>query len=497
MTRRLILYSLVVDLLLFQLIGAQEKSPPSVPLQTKAKPEALIVHLQQRIPQLMQDGDVPGLSIALIRDEKLAWHQGFGVKNAETKEPVTDGTVFEAASLSKPVFAYAVLKLVDSGKLDLDKPLNQYLPGNYDVGDDPRLSQITARRVLTHTTGFPNWRPNGSPVLKIFFTPGEKFSYSGEGFVYLAKAVEHLTGESFDLFMKRLVFNPLGMNSSSYVWQEKFERVKAYKHNFIGKPAGLNKVTEANAAASLNTTASDYGKFVAAILKGTGLKKETAKLMLTPQVQVDEGGTNTTNRPVGKLSPYISWGLGWGLQKTDEGISFWHWGDNGNSKAYVVAFEKQKLGVAIFTNGANGLSIIPEIVNNAVGGNHPALDWLHYEPYNSPAKTLLKNIIAQGAEEALREYRQARNGNAVLNENQMNRLGYDLLYGARRVQDAIAVFKLNVEDYPESFNVYDSLGEAYMVNDDKELAIKNYQRSLELNPDNTNGVEMLKKLQAK
>jgi tetratricopeptide (TPR) repeat protein len=191
--------------------------------------------------------------------------------------------------------------------------------------------------------------------------------------------------------------------------------------------------------------------------------------------------------------------LGWGLQNTDEGISFWHWGDNGNSKAYVVAFEKQKLGVAIFTNGANGLSIISEFVNDAIGGKQPALAWLNYEPYNSPAKKLLKNILAKGAEEALREYREWRQGRAggeTLNERQMNRLGYDLI-AVHRVKDAIAVFKLNVDDYRQSFNVYDSLGEAYMLNRDKELAIANYQRSIELNPDNTNGAEMLKKLQEK
>jgi tetratricopeptide (TPR) repeat protein len=236
---------------------------------------------------------------------------------------------------------------------------------------------------------------------------------------------------------------------------------------------------------------------VAAILKGTGMKKETAKLMLTPQIHVDEACTNCTDRPLGKLSPEVAWGLGWGLQNTDEGISFWHWGDNGNSKAYIVAFAKQKIGVAFFANSANGLSIAREIVNEAVGGKHPALDWLHYEPYDSPAKTLLKNILAQGAEVALREYRQGRNGSQTLDENQMNRLGYDLLYGTRQPQDAIAVFQLNVEDFPESFNVYDSLGEAYTVNGDKELAIKNYQKSIELNPNITNGVETLKKLQEK
>jgi CubicO group peptidase (beta-lactamase class C family) len=133
-----------------------------------------IARLERDIPHLMSDGEIPGLSIAVVRNGKLAWSRGFGVKNSETQEPVGDNTVFEAASLSKPVFAYAVLKLVEEGKLDLDTPLNAYLPGRYDVGDDPRLDQITARRVLSHTTGFPNWRPRGDKTLKIYFTPGDR-----------------------------------------------------------------------------------------------------------------------------------------------------------------------------------------------------------------------------------------------------------------------------------------------------------------------------------
>src|SRR5678816_1271441 len=134
--------------------------------------------LEKEVPSLMAKADIPGLSIALIKDGKPYWNHGFGVKNSQTKEPVTAETVFEAASLTKPVFAYAVLKLVDSGKLDLDTPLNKYLPGRYDVGDDPRLDQMTARHVLSHTTGFPNWRPRGSATIKMYFTPGDHFSYS-------------------------------------------------------------------------------------------------------------------------------------------------------------------------------------------------------------------------------------------------------------------------------------------------------------------------------
>jgi CubicO group peptidase (beta-lactamase class C family) len=475
----------------------QEKAPAKTSfdtLRTEMKKEQMIARLEQSVPQLMKDGGVPGLSIALLRDGELVWRHGFGVKNTKTNEPVTDDTVFEAASLSKPVFAYAVLKLFDAGKFDLDKPLNQYLPGNYDVGEDPRLGQITARHVLSHTTGFPNWRSQGA--LKIHFTPGDRFSYSGEGFVYLAKVIEQVTGEKFNDFMKRMVFDPLGMTSSSYVWQESYETLKTFRHNSVGEMTGRNKPPQPNAAASLNTTAQDFGRFVSAILKGEGLKKETLKQMLTPQIKVSESGTNNTARAPEKLSPTISWGLSWGLQTTGDGVSFWHWGDNGDSKAYIVAFERQKLGVVIFANSSTGLSIAREIVDLAVGGDHPALAWLKYDSYKSPGGELVKNILAKGADAALGEYRQWRQGRApgeVVNEDQMNRIGYDLL-SAKRVKDAIEVFKQNVSDYPQSANAYDSLGEAYMVNGDRDLAIKNYERSVELAPNNTNGIEALKKL---
>ena len=134
----------------------------------------------------MKKSNVPGVSIALIQHGKTIWVHGFGVKEAGTSQPVTGETVFEAASLSKPVFAYGVLKLVDQGKLRLDVPLTIYLPKPYIPGDQ-RLAKITARIVLSHRTGFPNWRDGDS--LPLYFTPGERFSYSGEGYIYLQRVV--------------------------------------------------------------------------------------------------------------------------------------------------------------------------------------------------------------------------------------------------------------------------------------------------------------------
>jgi len=494
---------------------AQRTDGPAV-MQTTAD-KKLITRLEQTIPALMADGDIPGLSIALVRDAEVAWSRGFGVKNVDTKEAVDDNTVFEAASLSKPVFAYAVMKLVDSGKLDLDKPLTKYLPGKYDVGDDPRLDQITARRVLSHTTGFPNWRPRGDKVLKIHFTPGDRFSYSGEGFVYLARVVEHITGENLDVFMKKAVLDPLGMKSSSFIWRDDYESLKTFTHNSIGAVSGRGKPEKANAAASLNTTAIDYARFVAAIIKGTGLKPATAQLMLTPQISVAEAGSNNLNRPDPKLSSTISWGLGWGLEKTDDGIAFWHWGDNGDTKAYVAAFEKQRAGLVMFANSSTGLSTLRELVDAALGGQHPSLSWVNIERYNSAPRRMFKAILKSDAETVLSDYRKRRTvpskiastsgskdqstrtmmsesaDNLSLTEAQMNRLGYQLL-GLKRIKDALEVFKQNTLDFPNEFNTWDSLAEAYMLSGDKESAIKYYKKSLELNPDNTNAVQKLKEL---
>lgn len=477
-----------------QLSSAQNAASLPVPLREDLGKADLAVRLDRVISRLMKEGDVPGLSLAVINDGKVLWQHGFGVKNAATKEPVTDDTVFEAASLSKPVFAYAALKLADTGKLDLDKPLSQYLDKPYIEGDD-RLKLITARRVLTHTTGFPNWRPRGQ-ALKIIFPPGERFSYSGEGFVYLQKVVEHLTAQPLDDFVKKTVFEPLGMTSSSYVWQPAYETLKATGHDAAGNPGERRKPTEANAAASLQTTSLDYAKFVIAAMTGAGLKPSTSKAMLSAQVKVDEGCENcVATPPTGKLSPFLSWGLGVGIQETKDGLSFWHWGDNGDVHCYVLAYPQQQRGLVVFTNSGNGHSIIPEIISETLGGHQPAIGWVKYEAYNSPAKIFYKDIVTRGVA-AIDEYRAGiknKTSSFSMDEVQMNRLGYTLL-GGKRVKEAIEIFRLNVEAFPNSSNTYDSLGEAYMIAGEKELAIKNYEKSVELNPKNNGGIEALRKL---
>ena len=454
--------------------------------------------LRLKVPRLMEQAGVQGVQIAVLSGGKTAWHASYGLANAETNAPVTDASVFEAASLSKPVFAYAVLTLVDAGLVDLDRPISKYLPGRYDVGDDVRLDLITPRHVLSHRSGFPNWR-SGSDPLKIHFTPGDRFSYSGEGFVYLAAAVERITGQTLEAFVRRTVFDPLGMASSSYVWQSRYDSLKVYNHDLLGDLAGRRTPWRANAAASLHTTAGDYARFVAAVLAGKGLRPETARALMTPQSRPDERGINTaTAAPTGRAAAGVAWGLGWGLEQEGEAWSLWHWGDNGTTKAYVTASPTRGTGVVFFVNSENGLLVAPPVIAEVMGSESPALAWLKQRGPAPAFGPFLAALRASGAVRALDAYRasrQARPSDPAIDEETMNRIGYVLLRG-KKVKDAIEVLTQNVADHPESWNVHDSLGEALAADGQTALAIKAYERSLELNPGNTGGADALKRLRA-
>jgi len=443
----------------------------------------LLIALSHLIPNLMRAGEVPGLTMVVIRNHRIASHQAFGVANRETREPLTEHHVFEAASLTKPVFAYAVLKLVDAGTLSLDVPLSDYLP---EPVTDERMKRITARMVLSHTTGFQNEVMPGD-TLRVHFTPGSRFSYSGAGYLYLERVVEHVTGKDLSSLMNELVFAPLDMRDSSYIWLPDYEQRKVYGHTPASVVAPRRKPSQGTIA-TFHTTALDYARFVVAVLNGTGLKPATWRAMLTTQSHIDESCFTCLTSHAGRISPSLSWGLGWGLEQTKRGTAFFHWGDNNAEFQHFVIGYKDGDGLVVLTNSGNGLSIMPEIVNAVIGGQHPAFAWMGYGSYRSPDKLLLRDILRRGATRAL----QAGSAN-TLPERDINRIGYNLLQ-RKRVQDAIAVFRLNARRFPQSFNVFDSLGEAYAAAGDFADAVANYKRSLELNPENTNAKEMLQKL---
>ena len=331
--------------------------------------------LERDIPRLMKDANVPGLQIGLIDHFQVVWTKGFGVRSAETQTPVDSETVFGGASLGKAIFAYAVMKLVDEGRLGLDVPLAHYV-GHAEIAD-PRADAITTRMVLSHRTGFPNWRLH--KPLQIYFTPGERFSYSGEGFLYLQHVVEHITGQSIPEFMSDKVFLPLGMHRSSYVWEARFDDDAAMPHDGSGLATKKSKPAAANVAGSLNTTAGDYARFVVAVLQGTGLANQSWREMLKRQGWVDSTCVECVQKPVGPLSTSVGWGLSWGLEEKDDDKIIWHWGDNGNFKAFVMADTNKGSGVVYFANSSNGLALAQKLVVETLGGDHPAFKWVHLD----------------------------------------------------------------------------------------------------------------------
>jgi len=226
---------------------------------------------------------------------------------------------------------------------------------------------------------------------------------------------------------------------------------------------------------------------VAAVINGEGLEAATWKAWLTPQVEVEDG---------------LAWGLGWGLQVGEGRLSFWHWGHNDGYRAFVLADPTRRIGLVFLSNSDNGMSLVRPMLASASGARQPALDWLKYESFNSPQRVVRRRLQAkmrdEGVQETIAEYRQLKRHypEEAFTESLLNALGYQLLV-QERFADAIAIFKLNVHEYPDAFNPHDSLGEAYMRAGEVESAIEHYERSIELNPDNSNGHQMLKRLREK
>jgi CubicO group peptidase (beta-lactamase class C family) len=421
---------------------------------------------------LSERAGIPGFAIAIIARGRVARADGFGYADSAGGQRVDRNTVFEAASLGKTVIAYAALKLVDSGRLNLDAPLVQYL-AYPDLPSAPRARLITARIVLSHTTGLQNERI-GDDTLKLSFTPGSKFQYSGEGYTYLGRVIEEITGMPLAAAMDRLVFRPLGMRRSSFVWEKRFDDNAAVGHGFFGEPRRATRPLVGRAS-TLQTTAADFGTFLVEILRGTGLQARTWRTMMSPAVEV---------------APSIQWGLGWGIERGSAGTSIWHHGDNSNTgfTAFMMLNVRERCGVVYFANSVSGLSIAREVAA-LVPGSHPSAAWIGYDRYSAPTLVLRRRIGRSlrtgGATAAIDEFRQLERDRAPgISEGLLNSAGY-LLLGGGDVAGAILLFEENVRAYPSSANVYDSLGDAYLAARRDVAARDAYARSVQIDPTNS------------
>ena len=315
-----------------------------------------VTELDAFLLKTMDSLEIPGLDIAIIENAAVTYHRTFGVTNTDTKEKINDKTIFEAASMSKPLFAYFVMKQVDKGLIDLDTPLYKYLPYP-DIEYDARYKLITARLVLSHQTGFQNWRyDEPSKKLEIMFDPGTDFSYSGEGYQYLAKVIAHLNKveeSKLDSIFQNEVAKPLKADYLFFNWNDSIAKYKAYghkngkpTHNFI-RPNNPNETRinyEFGAAYSLHSNSLNYAKFIIALLQKKGLSKNSFKELLSEQVKVPEENI------IRKATSITSWGLGFAIQHTSNGVVYSHFGDNGDFTSYFDFYPDKKSGIIIFSN---------------------------------------------------------------------------------------------------------------------------------------------------
>lgn len=324
--------------------------------------------MRGRLQQLVEARSVTGASLAIVRDGAVEIVSA-GLRDATTGEPVDAGTVFDAASLTKPLVSYAALQLADAGVLDLDEPLCGMVPRV--VPEDPLSDRITARHVLTHSCGLQNLR--GKEPLRIYFAPGSRFSYSSVGFMYLQSALEARTGEPLEALLQRLVLQPLGMQASSLQWQERFARNAAYPHEAFHR-VDKHRPLLANASYSLQTTAADYALFLSAALRGARLEQATWRQWLAPAMPVPKGLVVDLEGAPGEPDPNLAWGLGWGVERAQG--TFFQWGKMTGVRAFAMGSPAERTGIVLLTNGNTGLRLMHDAAGEVLAGAHPAIDWL-------------------------------------------------------------------------------------------------------------------------
>ena len=295
-------------------------------------------------------------------------------------QPIDEQSIFQAASLSKPLFAYIVMRMVDRGEIDLDTPIAEYT--DIERFDDKEMArQLTPRIVLSHQTGLPNWAAGPSseewPTSRIVFKyPVDScFAYSGEGYAFLQRAVEAIQGEPLDAIARREVFEPFNMPTTSYAWQPEYDSIAVVGFNRDGENRGQGRHPRANCAYTLRTNATEYARFVKqGLLEGKGLSAAAHKEMFTQQVHAQRYAYEPR-----ACDSSVFWCLGFGAFSEPDAVRgdyYWHWGDNGNFKALWLLHPATKEGFVYFSNRATGHDLLDPFLKELTGDDLPLNDWI-------------------------------------------------------------------------------------------------------------------------
>ena len=423
--------------------------------------------------------------------------KGYGLANMEWQIPNTPDTKFRLGSITKQFTSMVIMQLVNEGKIALDEKITKYLPEyRKDTGD-----KVTVRNLLTHTSGIPSYtsipgfiqNQSRDPykvedfVKKytsgdLEFPPGSKFEYDNSGYFLLGAIIERVTGKTYEQALRERIFDPLGMSDTGYDHSDRILPKRAAGYTLT--PEGYQNAAYLDmsipfAAGSLYSTVEDLYKWDRALYTDRLLPADLKSVMFTPFLN--------------------NYAFGWGIgkmklddKKTEVTTVSHNGGINGFATVLVRMPERQDF-IVLLDNTTRGDKLDEIKVSIA--------DILHDIPAPPPKASLvdelMKSISSADVPHAIARYRELKASSPDkydFRESELNRLGYVLLQQGRAA-DAVEIFKLNVEAYPKSSNVYDSLGEAYAAAGNRELAIANYRRSVELDPKNTNGVEALKRLE--
>lgn len=343
--------------------------------------------IEAAVAKSIQRARVTGAGIAVFDRGKIVYLKAYGLRDTEKRLPLTPDSVMTAASLTKAAFATMVMGLVHEGVIDLDKPVYEYLPKPLpeypryaDLASDPRYKLLTMRILLDHSSGLPNWRRfTADGKLRIYFTPGSRFAYSGEGIDLAQMVVETVTKRPITALMNARLFEPLGMRRTSMVWEPRFESDYANAYDERGKSLGPQRRTAGDAAGGMQTTLRDYARFVQAVLSGAIPDPRSRGAMLGPQIQILSAHefpslARETNTAADRALR-LSYGLGWGLYWTPYGKAFFKEGRDDGWRHYVVCFDGPKTGLLIMTNSSNGEDIYDPLLRALIGDRFTPLDW--------------------------------------------------------------------------------------------------------------------------
>jgi CubicO group peptidase (beta-lactamase class C family) len=428
-------------------------------------------------------------SILVAKQNKIVYRKAFGKANFQTGADFTPDTPSNIGSVTKQITAMSIMILADRKKLSYDDLVSKYIP---EFSDSAHFSKVTLRHLLTHTSGMPDYGDlaiddSGLDQKELIVAllkkentlaePGLRYRYSNPGYVLLAIVVERVSGKRFADFLKQEIFTPVGM-TSTFVYDSSGRKpaLAALGYDQFGETDD-GAPTAIPGDGGLYSTVDDLFKWDQSLYTDKLVRQPTLSEAFTPG-KVQEGTT--------------IYGFGWNVVEEGGNKYLWHQGSQAGFRAFIERGLTERVTVIMLTNKGNSKrQEINAAIQNILAGKPYIL------PKQSGAEKLYKVIHDSGIQSALQTYdvlKNAKNADYDLGESELNTLGYQLLYGDKRLTDSIAIFKLNTREHPMSSNAFDSLGEAYWRNGNKDLAVISYQTAVKLDPTNSHAAEMLKEL---